>query len=196
MSRKTTAILLAVLAVSVLSTSGLLLQALGLPLSVGPSGTGISPIKPSPPQIAVNSILDASYIIAPISWSFLCGLWVWRGRIRAKWNSSGFTQDSFDLLVKMKGGPTRLKLLDALSTPKDRSKLAQELGMDWKAVDRHVQLLMRYNFIKENASFGAIKIFTLTPDGEKLLQLIKEMSEFDAQAKFQDVQSASETNRN
>jgi DNA-binding MarR family transcriptional regulator len=189
MPRKTTALLFIVLGVSILSTSALVLQALGLPLSVGPSGVGTSLIQATPQQVAVNSLLGASFIIAPLSWSILAAMWVWRGKTRAKWNSSGFTQDSFDLLVKMKGGPTRLKLLDALNTPKDRSKLAQELGMDWKAVDRHIQLLVRYNFIKEDASFGAIKLFTLTPDGEKLLHVIREMSEFDKQTKFSEMQN-------
>ena len=172
---------------SVLSTTALVLQVLGFPLSVGGGGGNISPIKPSGAQVAINGILDASYVIAPISWTALAAMWIWRGKTRAKWNSSGFTQDSFDLLVKMKGGPTRLKLLDALNTPKDRSQLAQELGMDWKAVDRHVQLLTKYNFIHEDASFGAIKLYALTVEGEKLLLLMKDLAEGDGQPKLSSV---------
>jgi hypothetical protein len=183
LSRKVTALLLFALGVSILSTSALILQALGIPLSVGRVGPN-SQIQPTGPEIAVNSFLDQAYIIAPLSWTAIFGMWIWRGKLRTKWNSSGFTQDSFDLLVKMKGGPTRLKLLNALAVPKDRSQLAQELGMDWKGVDRHIQLLMRYSFIREDAAFGAIKLYTLTPDGEKLLGLVKEMADVEADAKF------------
>ncbi|MFI5419694.1 MAG: winged helix-turn-helix domain-containing protein, partial [Nitrososphaerales archaeon] len=188
-------ILLVVLAVSILSTAALVLEALGFPLSVGGSGGNTSPIKPTGPQVAINGVLNVSYIVAPISWTVLSAMWIWRGKTRAKWNSSGFSQDSFHLLVKMKGGPTRLKLLDALGSPKDRSQLAQELGMDWKAVDRHIQLLIKYNFIREDASFGAIKLYTLTAEGEKLLRLIKDMSELGSPANFSTLATPSDTSR-
>jgi DNA-binding MarR family transcriptional regulator len=79
----------------------------------------------------------------------------------------------------MKGGPTRMKLLQALSVPKDRSQLASELQLDWKAVDRHVQLLQRYNFIREDSSYGQIVLYTITPEGDKLPRLMRELdSEF------------------
>ncbi len=122
-------------------------------------------------------------------------MWIWRGKTRTKWNSSGFTQDSFDLLVKMKGGPTRLKLLNALGTPKDRSQLAQELRMDWKAIDRHIQLLTKYNFIREDAAFGAIKLYTLTIEGEKLLRLIKDLSDVDTQPGFSTISARPDSTR-
>jgi DNA-binding MarR family transcriptional regulator len=185
-----------VLAVSILFTAALVLEALGFPLSVGGSGGNTSPIKPTGPQVAINSILNVSYIVAPISWTVLSTMWIWRGKTRARWNSSGFNQDSFDLLVKMKGGTTRLKLLDALGSPKDRSQLAQELEMDWKAVDRHIQLLIKYNFIREDASFGAIKLYILTADGEKLLRLIKDMTEFDNPSNFSPLTTSSDNSRN
>ena len=179
-SKVTIVVLVLVMGVSVLSTSALVLQSMGTPLSVGPGGIGgTSPIKPSGPQVLIQGFFDQAYIIAPASWALLCGMWIWRGKVRTRWNSSGFAQDSFDLLVKMKGGPTRVKLLNALDAPKDRSRLAQEIGMDWKAVDRHVQLLMRYSFIKEEQSIGSIKLYKLTPEGEKLLHLIQEMAQLD-----------------
>jgi hypothetical protein len=174
MRRLFSIILLVALGISILSTSALIMQSIGLPLQVGPSGP-FSPIKPSDGQVLVQGFLNQSFVIAPTSWIFVCGMWIWRGRLRTKWNSSGFTQDAFDLLVKMKGGPTRMKLLQSLNAPKDRSQLAQELKLDWKAVDRHVQLLQRYNFIKEDSAFGQIILYTITPEGDKLLHLMQEM---------------------
>ncbi len=68
--------------------------------------------------------------------------------------------------------------------------------MDWKAVDRHVQLLIKYNFIREDASFGAIKLYTLTTDGEKLLHLIKDMSEVGTPPNFSTLGTPSDTTIN
>ena len=175
-SRIVSILFLIVLAVSILATSALVLLALGLPLHVGPSGISNSPMsRPSAGQNVLQDFFNESFAIAPASWAILCGMWIWRGKLRSRWNSLGFTQDSFDLLVKMKGGPTRVKLLNSLAAPKDRSQLAQEMGMDWKAVDRHVQLLLRYSFIKEEQAYGQVKLYTLTAEGERLLHLIQEM---------------------
>jgi len=178
MQRSLAIVMLVALGVSILSTTALVMASLGLPLHVGPGGP-ISPIQPTGGELVAQSFFDQSYIIAPASWIVLSSLWIWRGRIRSKWNSSGFSQDAFDLLVKMKGGPTRMKLLQAMNAPKDRSQLATELELDWKAVDRHVQLLQRYNFIKADSSHGQIVLYTITPEGEKLLHLMQELdSEF------------------
>jgi hypothetical protein len=174
MRRLVSVIFLLALSVSILATGSLVMQSIGLPLHVGPQGP-FSQIKPSQGQVLVQGFLDQSFVIAPTSWVLVCGIWIWRGRIRTKWNSSGFTQEAFDLLVKMKGGPTRMKLLQALNAPKDRSQLAQELKLDWKAVDRHVQLLQRYNFIKQDSAYGQIILYTITPDGDRLLHLMQEL---------------------
>lgn len=169
-------LVLATLCVAAVSTFLLVLLAIGLPLSVGAlTGIGTSVQRPTTAEVFIQGFFNDSYVVAPVSWAALCAAWIWRGKHRSRWNSSGFTEDSFDLLLKMKGGPTRLKLLNALVAPRDRSQLAQEMGMDWKSVDRHVQLLLRYSFIKEVQSFGSVKVYSLTSEGDKLLNLVKEM---------------------
>lgn len=67
--------------------------------------------------------------------------------MRSRWKNAGFDADSFRLIVKMKGGPTRLSILKALAAPKDRLQLANELGLDWKTVDHHIRVLGDYGFI-------------------------------------------------
>jgi DNA-binding transcriptional ArsR family regulator len=74
----------------------------------------------------------------------------------------------------MKGAKTRLNLMDALSMPKDRLQLAQELGLDWKAVDYHIVLLNRYGLVHEDRAFGNVRLYKLTKQGEVLLQLLKD----------------------
>ena len=96
--------------------------------------------------------------------------------MKSRWEGLGFDSGIFDLFIKMKGAKTRLNLLDALSRPKDRLQLAQELGLDWKAVDYHIVLLNRYGLVHEDHAFGNVRMYRLTKQGEVLLQLLKEFN--------------------
>ncbi|MDA4123539.1 MAG: hypothetical protein OK456_10205, partial [Thaumarchaeota archaeon] len=117
-----------------------------------------------------------SLILAPSSWVAVGGMWIWRGRMRSKWTGLGFDSEVFSLFVKMKGAKTRIRLLDALSIPKDRQQLAEELGLDWKSVDRHVMVLKKYGFLDEKLVYGRVRIYQLTPIGTSLLKLLEELT--------------------
>ncbi len=99
---------------------------------------------------------------------------IWRGRLRPRWESLGFDSDTFDLFVRMKGAGTRLSLLYALWRPMDRLQLARQLGLDWKGVDYHVALLNKHGLVHEDATFGRVKMYRLTPLGKSLLLLLAE----------------------
>jgi len=118
-------------------------------------------------------------ILAPVCWILLGGAWVWRGRVRSRYTEMGFGSDVFELFMKMKGGATRIKVLNTLSTPKDRLQLAQELGVDWKTVDRHVQILNRYGFVREQAAYGTVRLYEVTPIGRMLLNLFDDLEKTD-----------------
>ncbi len=118
-------------------------------------------------------------LLAPVTWILLGGAWVWRGRVRARYSELGFGSDVFELFMKMKGGATRIRVLDVLSTPKDRLQLAQELGVDWKTVDRHVQILNKYGFVREQAAFGTVRLYEATPMGRMLLNLFDDLQKTD-----------------
>ena len=60
-----------------------------------------------------------------------------RGKTRNRWTGSGMCAGVYELLVQMKGGPTRARLLALLAEPKNKLQLANELGIDWKAVAKH-----------------------------------------------------------
>jgi len=138
------------------------------------SSTGVSPI-----QAFFGFFQGNSLTIAPGSWLLVGGLWIWRGRMKSRWMELGFDNDVFTLFVRMKGGKTRLKLLDALSLPKDRLQLAQELGLDWKGVDRHIEILNKYGFVREEVAYGKVRMYALTSSGKLLLQLLDELSSKD-----------------
>ncbi|MHB1908870.1 MAG: ArsR/SmtB family transcription factor [Nitrososphaerales archaeon] len=92
------------------------------------------------------------------------------------WLKFGFDQDVFRLFIKMRGAPTRLKVLRSLiESPKDRAQIAEQLGLDWKAIDRHIELLERFGVIKEKSRLGTTKFYELTPSGNLLLKLVEEM---------------------
>ena len=120
---------------------------------------------------------EGSFALAPGSWIFVGGLWIWRGRMKSRWEALGFDSEVFELFVRMRGGKTRVKLLNSLMIPKDRFELAKELGLDWKAVDRHVMMLDKYGFVHEQKAYGRVRIYELTSVGKMLLQLLQNLNE-------------------
>jgi DNA-binding transcriptional ArsR family regulator len=179
-------LLVAVLGFAIVNTV-LLAVHLANPVTVGPaysvSGlqTSIGALfgavaSASPAQSAFQFLLSNSPALSTGSWALAGGVWVWRGRMRSRWESLGFDSGIFDLFMKMKGAKTRASLLDSLVMPKDRLQLAQQLGLDWKAVDYHIVLLSRYGLVHEDQAYGNVKIYRLTKQGEVLLQLLKEFN--------------------
>lgn len=127
--------------------------------------------------VAVRFLSVHSLVLAPASWVLVGGVWVWRGRIRSRWEGLGFDSDVFRLFVKMRGGKTRLKLLTALLTPKDRYQLAKELNLDWRAVDQHLVILGRHGLISEENAYGRVKIYRLTQSGRSMLILLEDLED-------------------
>ena len=133
-----------------------------------------------PAQSTFRNLLDNSPVMSISGWAMVGGAWIWRGKTKSRWESLGFDSAVFNLFMKMKGAKTRLNLLDALSLPKDRMQLAQELDIDWKAVDYQITLLSKYGLVYEEQAFGKVKMYRLTTLGESLFKLIKEFNtEFD-----------------
>lgn len=137
------------------------------------------PSQQPPSQNLIQMLRGVMLPVSITSWASLGLLVVWRGRTRSAWLSLGFDRDVFELFVKMRGGPTRLKLLGLLSGPKDRARMAEELGLDWKAVDRQVTLLVKYGFVKEASRNGADVFYELAPSGRMLLDLVNAMAKED-----------------
>ena len=142
----------------------------GLGTSLSPAGQGVD---------IVREVQGLSIFLAPVSWVFIAGALMWRGRMRARWRAVGFESDVFELFMRMKGGATRIRVMSTLDTPKDRLQVAQELGVDWKTIDRHVQVLDKYGFVKEKAVFGTTKLYEVTPMGKTLMKLFDDLERED-----------------
>jgi predicted ArsR family transcriptional regulator len=71
----------------------------------------------------------------------------------------------------MRGGPTRLRLLKLLAEPRNKLQMANELGIDWKAVDRHVERMLAYGLVKVIAVAGTCTVYSITEKGTRALAL-------------------------
>lgn len=123
----------------------------------------------------LGSIYDVSPYLAPICWGLVIGTLVWKGKIRSSWQASGYDYEIFRLITKMKGSPMRIKLLATLDLPKNRSQLARDLNVDWKAIDNHMKVLKNNNFIEEIATVGTSTHYIITEKGKNIMKLLKEI---------------------
>ena len=138
----------------------------------GTSGYGPSS-NPSSPALAL--LQGGSYVLAPLSWGFVLGAWLWRGSVKSQWTRLGLTEDLFRLLTKMRGSGTRTSIMEELETPKDRFQLSKSLGLDWTTIDYQVRVLLKYGLVIEESAYGNVKLYKLTPIGEVLLRALREM---------------------
>ena len=109
------------------------------------------------------------------SWAGFAGALIWRGHIRSVWSKSHFSYDTFRLIVSMRGAQTRLKLLHNLNGPRNKLQLATALGIDWKAVDKHVQVLEKNGLIQPTTTSGTTTFYEVTDKGKRLLEVLEEL---------------------
>jgi predicted transcriptional regulator len=65
--------------------------------------------------------------------------------------------------------------MHSLDTPKNKLQLATAMGLDWKAVDKHVQVLERNGLIQTTTTSGTATFYEITDKGNRLLQLLEEL---------------------
>jgi predicted transcriptional regulator len=119
------------------------------------------------------TIYDSSPVILPITWGAVAGTLMWRGKVRSAWSRQGYDYDTFKLVTKMRGSPTRIRLLNAVSgTPKNKLQLAKELDVDWKTVDNHVAMLTQSGPVEEKQVVGTAKFYLITESGTRILSLL------------------------
>ena len=133
-------------------------------------------------SLAVAQVSSEVYgYMAFFSWAIFVGSLIWRGHIRSVWSRSRFSYDTFRLLVRMRGAQTRLKLMHSLNEPRNKLQLATALGIDWKAVDRHVQVLEEKGLIQATMTSGTATFYELTDKGRRALEVLEELGSPEAQ---------------
>ena len=77
------------------------------------------------------------------------------------------------LVTKMRGRPMRIRLLNAVSEdPKNKLQLAKELGVDWKTIDNHIEMLLQSRLVEKRTVVGTARYYAITHDGTKILSLL------------------------
>ena len=124
---------------------------------------------------AAKAVYEYAPFTLPITWGAVAGTVIWRGRVRAQWSKQGYDYDMFKLVAKMRGSPTRQKLLEAVkSEQKNKLQLANELGVDWKTVDNHVEMLLEARLVEERNVIGTARYYSITENGVRVLTLLAE----------------------
>jgi len=123
-------------------------------------------------------LMNASSYVAAVAWGGLAAALAYKGIVRSVWSKSMFDYSIFKLLVKMRGSGTRMRILQTLEKPMNRQQLANELRLDWKAVDRHIEIQLAYGLIKEvSEGNGRVKHYILTEEGKHVLELLEKLSQ-------------------
>ena len=125
---------------------------------------------------ATPNLLGDFGLTALISWAVFGAALIWRGHVRSVWGQSRFSYDTFRLLVKMRGAQTRLNLMHTLNSPKNKLQLATALGIDWKAVDRHVSVLEKNGLIHATSTTGTATFYEVTEKGKDLIQVLEQLN--------------------
>lgn len=111
------------------------------------------------------------------SWLGVAATLAYKGVVRHIWSRSMFDYSVFRLMVKMRGATTRVKMLKSLEVPMNRYQLSKALGIDWKTIDRNIELLKTYGLVHEQSGEGGEKLYVLSPQGKQLLELLEKLSE-------------------
>lgn len=128
-------------------------------------------------SVVPDPLQDLSPIILPITWGAVVGTLIWRGKVRSQWSRQGYDYDTFRLVAKMRGSATRVELLNAIiDSPKNKLQLARDLGVDWKTIDNHVEMLLKNGLVEERMSIGTSKYYSATKHANKILSLLKTLT--------------------
>lgn len=121
----------------------------------------------------VESVYGSSPVILPITWGAVIGTVIWRGRVRSQWSRQGYDYDTFKLVTKMRGSPTRQRLLDSLREgQKNKLQLAREFSVDWKTIDNHIEMLVQGGLVEEKMVIGTARYYGITKSGNRVLSLL------------------------
>jgi predicted transcriptional regulator len=124
---------------------------------------------------ALTAMKDYAPFILPIAWGAVAGAVIWRGKVRSQWSRQGYDYDTFRLVAKMRGSATRQKLLEAIRNGrKNKLQLANELGLDWKTVDNHVDMLLNARLVVEDGVEGTARFYSITENGRRVLLLLEQ----------------------
>ena len=131
--------------------------------------------------IRTQALFFISAYVALGSWMFIAATLAFKGIVKHLWCKNKLDYEVFKLLARMRGSPTRVRILKLLEKPMNRLMLARELGLDWKAVDRHVEVLEKKELIQRlGTRKGRGELYILTDKGRTALELLEKLNALQA----------------
>ena len=132
----------------------------------------VAPPQPNLASTFYSPVYESAQYILQITWGAVAGTLIWRGKVRSAWCKQGYDYDTFRLVARMRGSPVRVKLLNSVATAKNRLQLANELDLDWKTIDNHMEILTKSGLVEEKAIVGTTRYYVLTEHGRRILLLL------------------------
>lgn len=172
-------VLLAVVLIFTLLESGFAAWYVALRLSAGSTAQAQLSYQLLP--YLSNPLIGYAPQLSAAGWSAVAlivvqGRFSRKSQIRSAFLKRGLGSDVFDLMVGMRGGNSRLALLQSLETPRHRQELSEATGIDWKEVDRELGILEKYGLVKVYAQSGSVRIYQTTEQGGLLVKLLEELN--------------------
>ena len=131
--------------------------------------------------IRTQTLFFTSAYAALGSWMFIAATLAFKGIVKHLWCKNKLDYEVFKLLARMRGSPTRVRILKLLEKPMNRLMLARELGLDWKAIDRHVEVLEKKELIQRlGTRKGRGELYILTDKGRTALELLEKLNALQA----------------
>lgn len=96
-----------------------------------------------------------------------------RPRDQKKWVAAGLDEPIPQILTKMRGAQSRVKILSSLQEPRHRGFLSDTTGIDWREVAREIVILRRYGLVELVEKKGRTEMYHLTGKGMLALKLIE-----------------------
>ncbi|EQB65624.1 MAG: transcription regulator [Thermoplasmatales archaeon I-plasma] len=73
----------------------------------------------------------------------------------------------FWLLIASRGGDTRIKILNLiLNDPMNKNELSKSLGLNYRTVTHHLNVLIKNNIIREDQKYGGLIYVNELLEGE------------------------------
>ncbi|MCD6536326.1 MAG: hypothetical protein J7K49_04755 [Thaumarchaeota archaeon] len=127
--------------------------------------------------IRTQTLFFTSAYTALGSWMFIAATLAFKGIVKHLWCKNKLDYEVFKLLVRMRGSSTRIRILRLLEKPMNRLMLARQLKLDWKAIDRHVEVLEKKGLIQRlGTRKGRGELYILTEKGRTALELLEKLS--------------------
>jgi hypothetical protein len=121
-----------------------------------------------------SSVWVGYVTLASVSWTFAIWSFIRLSRKdRRDWTSAGLNKDLADVMTEKRGALSRFRILKTLESPQHRGHVSDATSIDWREVNREVELLRGFGLVNSLGKIGKTEMYGLTGKGRITLDLIQ-----------------------